>query len=63
MKTMISKSYGAMTDPGIAYDDWKPDNFRLIYGEIVFLDLEKAYDLNEAEQNAKIVVPRLIWRL
>ncbi|KAM3550130.1 hypothetical protein ARSEF4850_008505 [Beauveria asiatica] len=34
-------------DHGIAYDDWKPDNFHLVDGKIIFLDLEHAYDLDK----------------
>ncbi|KAJ6779883.1 hypothetical protein PWT90_09379 [Aphanocladium album] len=51
MKKMI---FGPMTDHAIAYDDWKLDNFHLVDGEIVFLDLEHAYDLDEDERQYTI---------
>lgn len=47
IKTMISESYSLFTDQGIGYDDWKLDNFHLVDGRIVFLDLEYAYELDE----------------
>ncbi|OAR01714.1 hypothetical protein LLEC1_03257 [Akanthomyces lecanii] len=56
MMTMISRSYRPMTDRGIAYDDWKPDNFRLVDGEIVFLDLEHAYVLDQDKRQYTIEI-------
>lgn len=56
IKTMILKAYGPMIDQGIAYDDWKPDNFHLVNGKIVILDLEHAYELDEDEREYTIEI-------
>lgn len=56
IKTMILKAYGPMLDQGTAYDDWKPDNLHLVNGEIVFLDLEWAYDLNEDDREYAVII-------
>lgn len=47
---MLLRAYDPLLNLGIAYDDWKPDNFHLVNGEIVFLDLEHAYDLDKDER-------------
>ncbi|KAK8141817.1 hypothetical protein G3M48_009843 [Beauveria asiatica] len=56
IKTMVLKAYGPIMDQGIAYDDWKPDNFHLVDGKIIFLDLEHAYDLNEDDREYAIKI-------
>lgn len=58
ISAMISEAYVAMTDLGIAYDDWKADNFHLVNGRLVFLDLEHAYELDENMREHTIRIGR-----
>ncbi|KAM3556084.1 hypothetical protein MY1884_005250 [Beauveria asiatica] len=43
--------------PGLScWTTWKPDNFYLINGKIVILDLEYAYELDEDEREYTIEI-------
>lgn len=52
MKAMISEAYRPIVDLGLGYNDWKLYNFRLIDGEILFLDLESVYVLTCSHERA-----------
>ncbi|KAM3428227.1 hypothetical protein MY4824_008967 [Beauveria thailandica] len=49
---MILASYLPMIGLNLAYDDWKLDNFHLVDGRIVFLDLEYVYELDYDPEQA-----------
>ena len=56
INAMISDSYDPMVDQGVAYDDWKMDNFHLLNDRIIFLDLEHAYELDEDQREYTVEV-------
>ncbi|KAM3434286.1 hypothetical protein NHJ13734_006077 [Beauveria thailandica] len=49
---MIIASYLPMIGLNLAYDDWKLDNFHLVDGRVVFLDLEYVYELDYDPEQA-----------
>ncbi|KAM3497821.1 hypothetical protein MY10362_008843 [Beauveria mimosiformis] len=49
---MILASYRPMISLNLAYDDWKLDNFHLVDGRVVFLDLEYVYELDYEPEHA-----------
>ncbi|OAA57801.1 Protein kinase-like domain protein [Cordyceps fumosorosea ARSEF 2679] len=52
IKVMLLAAYRPMLNLNIVHEDWKLDNFNLVDGRIVFLDLELASELDHDREYA-----------